>query len=215
LRNKQEGFFVTTITMIGTGRMCSALGRVWARAGHSIIFGSRDPAGRADVIAGIPGARVVGIDEALAAAEVVVIGTPFTAVAPFAQAYAGQLRGRLVIDITNPFDNLPDNRVSGAELTAQAIGQGARVMAAFKANFWESFETPRSSEGIVRDVHFVGGDEADKALLSRLITDIGFQPVDCGDLKNARVLDVMVPLLLELDRRYGANRHSSWKFLGT
>ena len=62
----------------------------------------------------------------------VVIATPARAVEPLAKAYAPKPRDKLVIDISNPFDGLPDNQVAGAETTAEAIGADARVVVAFK-----------------------------------------------------------------------------------
>jgi hypothetical protein len=152
---------------------------------------------------------------ALKAAEVVVIALPFTAVKPFAEQHAGVLRHKLVIDISNPFENLPDNRTSGPEITAQAIGEGARVVAAFKTNFWQTLLEPADPQtGLVRDVYYVGDGDGDKAVVAQLIRDLGFQPVDCGSLRNARILDGMVPLIVELDRTYGrGNRRLSWKLL--
>jgi predicted dinucleotide-binding enzyme len=47
-----------------------------------------------------------------------------------------------------------------------------------------------------------------------LITATGFRAIDCGGFENARTLDVMVPLMIELDNRYQADASSSWKFLG-
>ncbi len=194
--------------------MSTGLGRGWAKAGHTVIFGSRDPAAKADIIATLSGARVTTIDEALSSAEVVVLTLPYTAVEGFARDHAVHLRGKIVIDISNPFGNLPDNRIAGAEITANAIGDGARVVAAFKSNFHKTLGQPQDSNGVKRDVHYAGDDEAAKASVAGLIHDLGFMPVDCGPLKNARVLDAMVPLMIELDQRYGNGlSQTSWKFL--
>lgn len=204
------------IAIIGTGRMARHLGIGWARAGHQIIFGSRDPQSKAALVQEVGDARVTEPAAALAAAPVVVLAIPFVAVVPFVQTFAETLRSRLVIDITNPFEHLPDNRIAGAELTAQAIGPSARVVAAFKDNFWQTLLEPDDRTfQIVRDVHYVGDNVDDKQIVALLIEALGFRPVDCGPLHNARVLDGMVPLMLELDRRYaGGKGRSSWKFLG-
>jgi len=202
------------ITIVGTGRMALGLGTGWAQSGHEVTFASRNPVAKAEAIAEIKTAKIGAIAEVLPAAEVVVIAIPYVAVEPFARTHAAQLQGKLVIDISNPFDHLPDNRISGAEITAAAIGSGARVVAAFKDNFWATLLQPQDPNGLVRDVHFAADNEADKEIVSQLIEDLGFHPVDCGPLKNARVLDVMVPLMIELDRRYaGGAAKSSWKFL--
>ena len=204
------------IGIIGTGRMACGLAEGWLKAGHAVQLGSRQPESKAGSLGTLAGAPVAGVEETLAAAEVVVLGIPFVAVKPFARQYAAQLRNRLVIDISNPFANLPDNRISGPEITAQAIGAGARVVAAFKANFWETLLEPIDPQTQTRrDVQYVGDGQADKATVAGLIEDLGFRPVDCGPLRNARILDGMVPLIVELDQRYGQGSHRlSWKLLG-
>lgn len=193
--------------------MARGLGAGWARAGHSIIFGSRVPAEKTDLIAAIPDVRVTTCNDALNDATVVVITLPYPEVAPFCRAYADALHKRLVIDISNPFDHLPDNRVAGAEVTRDAIGPGARVVAAFKTNFAATLLAPLNADGIQRDVLFAGDDEDDKRIVADLIADLGFRPIDCGALRNARILDGMVPLIIELDRRYGGAWQTSWKLL--
>lgn len=203
------------IGIAGTGPMAVYLARGWLRARHRVLLGSREPGTRIDILQEAPGAMLAPLEEMVFVAEVIVIAIPYTAVAPFAQKHAPQLRTKLVVDISNPFEHLPDNRVSGAEITAQAIGPGARVVAAFKANFWETLPEPVSpADGIVRDVFYAGDHAADKTIVAGLIADLGLRPVDCGPLRSARVLDGMVPLLLELDDRYtGGDRRLSWKLL--
>jgi len=201
------------IAIMGTGKMGRYLGMGWSQVGHRIVFGSRRPEDKADLRAELPAATVTSHTEALAETELVVLALPYIAVEPFARQHAAQLRDKLVLDISNPFSHLPDNRISGAEITAAAIGPGARVVAGFKDNFWQTLLEPVDASGLVRDVHYAGDDEVDKQIVKQLIEDLGFRPVDCGPLTNARVLDVMVPLMLELDQRYGGGRKSSWKFL--
>lgn len=206
---------MTNIAIIGTGRMAQGLGAGWVKAGHHVVFGSRNPAKKSGLVSKMgDGASVTLPADAVARAEVIVLAIPFAQVKSFAREHAPQLAGKLVVDISNPFDQLPDNRISAAELTAAAIGGGARVVAAFKDNFWETLSNPKDPGGLQRDVHFAGDNDDDKQLVTQLVIDLGFRPVDCGPLKNARALDAMVPLLVELDHRLNNGRHnSSWKFL--
>ena len=202
------------IGIIGTGRMAQNLAIGWGRAGHTVQLGSRSPAGKEAEGAEV---SIGGVADTVAMAEVVLIAIPFPSVKEFAAAYAEQLRPKLIIDITNPFDHLPDNRLGAQEITAQAIGAGARVVATFKANFWTTLLEPVDpATGLVRDVHFAGDSEEDKAIVTRLIEDLGFKPVDCGPLRNGRILDGMVPLIIELQGRYGGENppYFSWKLLG-
>lgn len=197
------------IAIIGTGRMATGLAAEWSKAGHSVVLGSRQPEGKSS-----DRLTVLGQAAALEGAEIVVLAMPYAAVEPFARAQAAALRDKVVIDISNPFDRLPDNRTSGAEVTAAAIGQGAMVIAAFKGNFAATLGQPVDPSGVRRDVLFAGDDAGAKAIVTRLIDGLGFRPVDCGALKNARVLDGMVPLMIELDRRHGIGAASvSWKLL--
>ena len=206
---------MSKIAIIGTGRMGKNLAKGWLNAGHEVRLGSRQSEQRQDILSEIPGATITDFETALAGIEVVVIAIPYTQVEPFARTFAAQLRDKLVIDITNPFDNLPDNRVAGAEITARAIGEGARVVAAFKDNFWATLQEPVDpNTGLVRDVHFAGDDTDDKKVVTKLIKDLGFEPVDCGPLRNARLLDAMVPLIIELDRDYANGEfRASWKLM--
>lgn len=56
-------------------------------------------------------------------------------------------------------------------------------------------------------------DAPAKRTVLDLISQTDFRAIDCGALQNARTLDLMVPLMIELDRRYGREAQSSWKFL--
>lgn len=203
------------IAVIGTGRMGTGLGVGLAEAGHVVAFGSREPGAKSDLEERAPASKVVGQRECLTDAEVVIIALPYAEVDPFARQNAAALRGKLVIDISNPFDKLPNNQVGGAELTARAIGDGARVVAAFKTNFAATLLDPIAPDGVRRDAFLAGDSERDKQVVSSLARDLGFRPIDCGSLHNARILDGMVPLMIELDRRYaGGSTRASWKLAG-
>lgn len=203
------------IGIMGTGKMAASLGAGWASAGHTVVFGSRSPSTAAAAIEREVGGgvRVASHRDALRGSEIVVIALPYRSVEAFTREYSSDLRTKIVVDISNPFDALPDNRVAGAEVTSRAIGAGARVIAAFKDNFSTTLREPKDSQGRQRDVHYAGDDESAKRVFAKLVEDLGFKPVDCGPLRNARALDSMVPLMIELDRRYNGQGRSSWKFL--
>lgn len=206
---------MSKIAIIGTGRMGKNLAKGWLKTGHKVTLGSRQPNQKQDVLNEVPSVQLTDFTTALDDAKIVVLAIPYGHVESFARAHAAQLRDKLVIDITNPFDNLPDNRIAGAEITAQAIGEGARVIAAFKDNFWATLQEPIDPHtGLVRDVHFAGDKADDKEVVTQLIKDLGFDPVDCGPLANARILDGMVTLMVELDRRYtDGGFRASWKLM--
>ena len=204
------------IGIIGPGPMALNLTIGWLKTGHQVVVGSRQPDARGGFSSQISGAKVVTVLEAIKSADVVVMATPFVAVAPLARQYAELLREKLVIDISNPYEHLPDNRISGAELTAQAIDNKPRVVAAFKTNTWETLLEPIDpNTGLQRDVFIAGDRIEDKKVVANLVEDLGFRAVDCGSLSRARILDGMVPLMTELDKQFTKGQHSlSWKLLG-
>lgn len=202
------------IAILGTGRMASGLGKGWLKAGHFVAFGSRRPETKNEFQAEIGNdSRVYGFEGAITAGEVVVIAVPYTEVVPMMKKYADLLRGVPVIDITNAFANQPRDGMATAEHTAGAIGEGARVVAAFKNNFASTLESPVDHTGQPRDVHYAGDDEDAKAILAGLIIDLGFKPVDCGPLHAAIMLDHLVPVMAEMDQRLNNGaKNSSFRF---
>ncbi len=201
------------IAILGTGRMGTGLARGWVKAGHQVTFGSRDPSGNRAAAERI-GAGIAGYADAVHNAEAVVIGVPNGSVLEVIAPIRDLLKGKIVIDITNPMDNLPPEG-SGAQRTAAAIGAGARVIPAFKATFHGTLGEPTDpATGLARDVFFCGDDSEAKKVVATLIEDLGFRAVDCGPLSRANLLDLMVPLIIEVDGRYNMGRSGSWKLLG-
>lgn len=202
------------IAILGTGRMARALGTGWLKAGHKVAFGSRTPEFRNEMLEDVgEDCRVYGIEGAITFGDVVVIAVPYVNVAALAARHADLLRGKPVIDISNPmFANRPADGRAGAELTAEAIGEGAVVLAAFKDNFSGTLLDPVDHTGEPRDVHCAGDNKDARDIVAGLVEDLGFRPVDCGPLSNAAALDLMVPLMIELDERYNGGRSSSWRF---
>ena len=201
------------IGILGTGRMGTGLARGWIKAGHQVTFGSRDPGLNRASADGI-GAEIGGYADAIHNAEAVVIGVPYGAALGVIAPLRDLLKEKIVIDITNPMDNLPAEG-SGAQATAAAIGPGARVIPAFKATFHGTLGEPIDpATGMARDVFFCGDDSEAKEVVASLIEDLGFRAVDCGPLSRANLLDLMVPLIIEVDGHYNMGRSGSWKLLG-
>jgi predicted dinucleotide-binding enzyme len=103
------------IAVIGTGNVGGTLGKRWAKAGHEVAFGARDPAD-AKVISLVresgPSARAASVADAVHQAAVVVLAVPWEN-AREALAAAGDLRGRVLIDATNPVPLTPEGLRQG------------------------------------------------------------------------------------------------------
>src|SRR6516162_4603745 len=98
------------VAVIGAGNVGGTLGKRWAQAGHEVVFGARDPK-EAKIAALVresgPSARAASVPEAARQATVVVLSVPWEN-ARDAVAAAGDLRGRILIDATNPLPLTPE-----------------------------------------------------------------------------------------------------------
>lgn len=188
------------IAIIGKGDVGTALGHAWARAGHTVVWGVRRPGGPQDL----------PVPEAVAAAEAVVLAVPWSAVDAVLSS-AGDLAGRILIDCTNPLA-VRDGRLSlaighdtsGGE-TVAARAPGAAVFKTLNQVGAEilgdagAFATP--------PVMFVAGDDAAlKPAVLALVRDLGFEAVDGGPLRNARLLEPLALLWIDQALVRGAGR---------
>jgi predicted dinucleotide-binding enzyme len=188
------------IAIIGAGNVGRALGGAWTSA-HDVTYGLRSPADPKYADLGAPTATN---NVAAAGADIVVLCTPWQGTEQ-AVADCGDLTGKVVIDCTNPLT--PDFTAleiglttSGAEQVA-AWAPGARVCKAMNqigAPMMDHPEVPGTP------VMFVcGDDEAAKQTTTALITELGFDVVDAGDLAAARLLEPYGLLWIHLALRRG------------
>jgi hypothetical protein len=188
------------IAIIGAGKVGMALGHGWVRDGHDVVFGVRNPGGRAVLVG-----RVAGIADAVRDAEIVVLATPWAAVES-ALAAAGSLDGRVLVDCTNPIlPGLAGLSVGTTESAAERIAAlvpRARVVKAFNTTGAGNMANPRF--GAQPLTMFYCGDDAEaKRTVEQLIVALGFAPVDAGSLESARYLEPLAMLWIHLAHRLG------------
>jgi predicted dinucleotide-binding enzyme len=191
------------IGILGAGNVGGTLGRGWAAKGHSVFFGVPRPkdAKAQDLVRDVGhGARAGTVAEAGVFAEVVVLATPWQATEAAIKG-AGALAGKVVIDCTNPLT---------ADITGLAIGhttsgleqvagwaKGAKAFKAFNQTGFGNMADP-VLEGR-RSVMFVcGDDETAKPTVMGLVSDIGFEAIDAGGSKAARLLEPLAMLWIHL-----------------
>ena len=181
------------IGIIGAGSMGTTLARHLARLGHDVsIANSRGPASLGALAAEI-GATPVSVADAAKAGEVVILAIPTKAVADLPRPLFANVPSRVVvIDIGNYHPELRDGRIDAIDrglLDSQWVAQqiGHPVIKAFNNIFARSLlekGVPRGTPG--RIALPVAGDSVDaRAAVLRLVDDVGFDPVDGGDLDNS------------------------------
>jgi len=210
---------VTTIGILGTGRMAVRLAVEFARLGHSVVLGSRTPERAARIARGLGQEAIRPGDYGAAAASEVVLPAMFLrdglleALRPFAAQFAG----KLYLDITNPFnadytDFILPWDTSAAEEIQRAFPR-ARVVGAFKNVWWEVFDAPRFG-GLVSDVFVVGDDDQAKRRFLALAEGMPFRFLDAGPLRNARTVERMTLLSGDLGQRLGYFPRINYRLLG-
>jgi NADPH-dependent F420 reductase len=195
------------IAVIGAGNVGGTLGKRWAKAGHEVAFGARDPA-EAKVTALLrdsgPSARAASVPEAVRQADVVLLAVPWDS-AHAAVAAAGDLRGRILIDATNPVPLTPDglrqglvigHTTSGGEEIAR-WAPGARVVKAFNTTGWPNMADPVYGSSSL-SMLLCGDDAKAKTVVADLARQLGFEPVDVGPLRAARYLEALAMLWIDM-----------------
>jgi predicted dinucleotide-binding enzyme len=187
------------IGVVGSGRVGSALGGVWVKKGHEVMFSSRtleDDKALAQKLGG--GARAGTPREAAQFGEVLLVAVPYGALPDVGKQLGSLLQGKVVIDTCNPFPGRDGEiaewaRRKGAGHASAELLPGARVVRAFNAV--GAFRMGQVHEEPGRVGMPIAGDDA-KAIevASRLIRDIGFEPVLVGGLAMGRHLMPGTPL---------------------
>ncbi len=206
------------IAIIGIGNVGGTLGPAWAKAGHDVIFGVRDPnSEKVKTVLENSGqkARAAGVAEAALAAEVVVFATPWSATQDAVQA-AGNLEGKLVVDCTNPI--APDLKGLVIGTTTSAAEQvahwtkGARVVKAFNTTGSGNMANPLY--GSQPMTMFICGDDPEsRETVARLAEDIGLDTCITGPLYHARYFEPMAMLWVDMAYLQGKGPDFAYKIL--
>ncbi len=205
------------IGIVGTGSMASALAQKLSQAGHTIMIGSRD-AGRAKSLADMMGSTVQGGSIAQAAdfGQAIILAVTWLGV-DNALEEMGDLDGRVLIDITNPldpdsYDLIPGMKTSAAEYIAQK-SKHAQVVKAFNTVFAENLLQGSDFDGVKANVFYCTDEKAAKDVAVELIEDLGFEPVNCGELRNARYLEPMGAMIIKLGYPMGHGTEIAFRLL--
>lgn len=224
----------------GTGDVGRGLARRWARAGYSVIIGSRRAASAEAAASALnqaaqtegwarPEAKagagteaeespaVRGLDNSAAAqrAELLVLSVPFAAQSATLQSIAAQAQGKILVDVTVP---LVPPKVARVQLPAQgSAGQIAQSVLGEGVRVVSAVQNVaaahlHSDEPIACDVLVCGNDKAARQTVIELLADIGLRGLHAGSIDNAAAAEALTSVLINLNKRY--KTHTGIKITG-
>jgi 8-hydroxy-5-deazaflavin:NADPH oxidoreductase len=196
---------MSSISFIGAGNMARILGTRALAGGNTVEIIARDPAKATALASQLGAGATTGTMGAAPAGDIVILGVLYDGAVPVVRQYGDALAGKVIVDITNPFDApdftglvTPDGS-SGAQEIAQAAPASAHVVKAFNTLFGHVLEAHQAEDGPL-DVFIAGDDAEAKARVSSFVESLGLRPLDTGDLRMARWLEgaglVMVHLAM-------------------
>lgn len=181
------------IGIVGSGNVGSAIGAAWVRAGHEVMFSSLDIEHDKALAARLGGGARAGTPrEAAEFGEVVMISVPYHALPAVGKDLADIIKGKIVIDTNNPIlardgDLAKWAREKGAGLASRELLSGARIVRAFNAIGAARMGAAYQEPGRI-GMPIASDDAQAVEVASRLIRDVGYEPVLIGGLEMGKHL---------------------------
>jgi len=183
------------IAFIGSGHQGGALGLQLARAGHDVMFSSRHPETLKGLVAKAGAKTRAALPvEAAKWGEVIVIAVPYGAMPQIGKDYGALMRGKVVIDLGNPYVDRDGPMATAALKKGTGVASaeylpGARLVRAFNAIGSEELERHAHRAGTKLGIPIAGDDRTAVATVAQLVQDAGFDPVVVGTLSSSRQFD--------------------------
>jgi len=194
------------IGSVGAGRMGGALGGLFVKAGHPVMFSSRHPENLKDLVTGLgPLAQAGTVEQAIAFGDIVVMVVPYAALEEIGKAHGSALAAKpLVLDICNPIARRDGeaivkwaNEQGGAGLASAKLLPGSHIVRAFNAISYRRVGEIAHRKGGLVGVPIAGDDQKAIGLAEGLIREMGFEPVLVGGLAMGKYLIPGSPLAEE------------------
>ena len=200
------------VSIIGAGNMARGIGTRVLAGGNDVELVARNRAAAqelADELGATVGDQISG--------DAVVLAVPYPAAAEVIAEHGDGLRGKVVVDITNPVDWATFEGLvtpadsSAAEEIAKLLPQGTPVVKAFNTTFATTLSSGQVA-GQTLDVLLAGDDADAKATVASFVEAGGLRPLDVGPLRRARQLEQLGFLNMAAQEPLGAGFASALKF---
>ncbi|MCW2752063.1 MAG: oxidoreductase coenzyme F420-dependent [Aeromicrobium sp.] len=188
----------STISIIGSGNMASAIGTRAAKHGHTVEIMSRDTDKAQTLADQIGDGATVGTYGAQPAGDIVILAVLYAGAVDVVKHYGDALSGKILVDITNPFNADASGLVTTAgnsvsQQIAAIAPEGAHVVKAFNTIFGGII-----AEDGPLDVFFAGDSAEAKKSVTAFVESLDMRPLDAGGLEMAHALEWAGVLLVGL-----------------
>ena len=188
------------IGIIGAGHIGATVGKLWAKVGHTIRFGTRHPNELDALVTSIGSRASAGTArEALEAADVVLLAVPLAATPELGASLADLWKGKIVLDATNPYPDRDGDAAReavkgrGSSAWTQSKLPGARVVKAFNMQRYTALQAEAHEDGDPLAVALASDDAEALHVAEKLVRDAGFEPVVIGGLEKGRAVEPGTP----------------------
>jgi NADPH-dependent F420 reductase len=189
------------IGIVGTGMVGRALAERFIQKGHEVMLGSRDPSSAKKKLSkDLETARVGTYADTTHFANILVLAVHWNHVRQTLEKM-GNLDGKIVIDCVNPLaSNLTRLDIGSTGSAAEEIAKlapNAKIVKAFNSIGAQNYKDP-NIDGQKASGFICGDDKEAKKVVSKLVEDVGFEVIDVGPLSNARMLEQLALLWVNL-----------------
>jgi predicted dinucleotide-binding enzyme len=172
------------IGVIGAGHIGGAIGGLWVKAGHPVLFSSRHPEELKSLVETMgPLAKAGSVGDALNFGDVIFVAVPYKAIPQLAQDYGTKFAGKIVIDPANAVarrdgeELLAETKEKGIGVTTESYLKGSHVVRAFNSMGYTNFAKEAHRTGDLMAIPMAGDDQHAVEVASQLVRDAGFDPV--------------------------------------
>ena len=189
---------ISRIGIVGSGHIGGTLGILLAKAGYEVLYSSRHPDALKDLVVNTgPRACAGTVTEAIAFSDVVVLSLPLKAIPALDAGTKEALKGKIVIDTSNPY---PERDGQIADLARKDPGgmgafvsrllPGARIVRAFNTVYFADLKKTKNGKGETIGIPIASDDEEGLKVAGELAERAGLDPVVVGGLSTSRSFDV-------------------------
>ncbi len=189
---------INKIGIVGSGHIGGTLGILLAKAGYEIFYSSRHPDALKNLVSTAgPKARAGTVAEAIAFGDVIVLSLPLKALPELDAETKDALKGKIVIDTSNPYPERDGAIAEEARRDPGGMGAfvarllpGARIVRAFNTVYFEDLKKTVNKSGEKIGIPIAGDDQEGLKATSELVERAGLDPVVVGNLSTSKLFDV-------------------------